>query len=119
MAYLKINGHDFSPIVASLKVGYETLVAENSGRNANGDTVLDVVNKKHKIYVGLKYTTQEEMSEFLLAIQDFVVEVSFLDPKYKTFSTITAYTGTPEPDYFTIQDGRVLCKAMNLNFIEL
>lgn len=119
MEYLKINGKDFSSLVNSLKVGYETLVSEDSGRNANGDTVLDIINKKYKIYVGLKYTTQDEMNEFLSAISDYVVQVSFLNPRTKAFSSITAYTGTPEPEYFTITGNRVLCKPMELNFIEL
>ena len=119
MEYLAINGVDFSPLVSSLKVGLETLVSQDSGRNANGDTVLDIVNKKYKIYVGLKYTTQEEMERFLTAIEDYVVEVSFLNPKTNSLTTIIAYTGTPEPEYFTIQPGKVICKAMELNFIEL
>ena len=45
MSYLKINGTDVSDLVKSLKIGYETLVSDNSGRNANGDTVIDVINK--------------------------------------------------------------------------
>lgn len=32
----------------TLKVGYETLVSDSSGRNAAGDTVIDVINKKVK-----------------------------------------------------------------------
>ena len=118
MSYLKINNQDFSHLVSSLKIGYETLVSENSGRNANGDTVIDVINKKCKVYVGLRHTFENEMNSFLNAIQDYVVQVSFLDPRTKALKTITAYTGTPEPDYYTISD-RTIYKPMNLNFIEL
>ena len=46
--YFMINGEDFSHLVSGLKIGYETLVSDNSGRNAAGDTVIDVVNKKYK-----------------------------------------------------------------------
>ena len=49
MSYLIINGIDVSDLVKGLKVGYETLVSEDSGRNAAGDTVLDIVNKKVKL----------------------------------------------------------------------
>lgn len=119
MSYFKINGQDFSSLVSSLKVGYETLVSDNSGRNANGDTVIDVINLKHKVYVGLRHTTEAEMRGFLAAINDYVVSVSFLDAKTNSIKTITAYTGTPEPDYFTIQDNRILYKPLSLNFIEL
>lgn len=119
MQYFKINDQDFSSLVNSLKIGYETLVSDNSGRNANGDTVIDVINLKHKVYVGLRYTTQEEMEAFLGAINDYVVSCSYLDPKTNAIKTITAYTGTPEPEFLTIQDGKILYKPMTINFIEL
>ena len=119
MSYLKINDTDFSSLVSSLKIGYETLVSDNSGRNAAGNTVIDVINHKTKVYVGLRHTTDDEMQSFLSAIADYVVEVTFLDPKTKEFTTIAAYTGTPEPDYYTIQPNHVIYKPMSLNFIEL
>ena len=119
MAYLKINGVNISPLTSGLKVGYETLVSDSSGRNAAGDTVIDVVNKKIKLYVTIRHTTQDEMQVFLDSIKDYVVNVSFLNPKTKELTTITAYTGTPEPEYYTIQDGFVVYKPMSLNFIEL
>jgi hypothetical protein len=118
MSYLKINNKDFSHLVNSLKVGFETLVSENSGRNANGDTVIDVVNRKAKVYVGLRHAFADEMQEFLEAIADYVVSVTFLNPKTNALTTITAYTGTPEPEYYTIS-GNTIYKPLSLNFIEL
>lgn len=119
MAYFKINGVDFSHIVSGLKVGRETLVSDNSGRNAAGDTVIDVVNQKHKLYVTLRHTTAQEMDGFINAISSYVVEVEFLNPFSTAFDSITAYTGTPEPEYYTIQDSHIIYKPMSLNFIEL
>lgn len=119
MAYFKINNKDFSNIVSGLKVGYETLVSDNSGRNAAGNTVIDIVNKKVKLYVNIRHTFENEMASFLDAIENYVVSVSYLDPKTKTIKTITAYTGTPEPEYYTIQSDKVIYKPMQLNFIEL
>lgn len=121
MNYFKINGQDFSSLVKSMKVGFETLVADDSGRNANGDMFIELqnINKKCKVYIGLRYTTQEEMESFLAAIEGYKVNVSFLNPKTNSIKTITAYTGTPEPDYYTIQDGKILYKPLSLNFIEL
>lgn len=116
--YFKINDTDFSHLVSGLKVGYETLVSDNSGRNANGDTVIDVINRKKKLYITFRHTTNEEMADLLGAINDYVVSVSFLNPQTKALSTITAYTGTPEPEYYTISD-RTIYKPMSLNFIEL
>lgn len=119
MSYFKINNKDFSNLVSGLKAGYETLVSDSSGRNANGDSVIDVINRKVKLYVNLRHTLEDEMAAFLNAIEDYVLNVSYLDPKTKTIKTITAYTGTPEPEYYTIQDGSIIYKPMNLNFIEL
>ena len=118
MAYLKINGTDFSSLVSGLKVGFETLVSDNSGRNAAGNTVIDVINRKVKVYVTLRHTTNQEMKNFLDSIKDYVVSVTFLNPKTNNLSTITAYTGTPEPEYYTISD-KTVYKPMSLNFIEL
>jgi uncharacterized protein YbbC (DUF1343 family) len=119
MAYFKINGADFSSLVSGLKVGFETLVSDNSGRNAAGDTVIDVVNKKVKLYVTLRHTTEAEMRGFLNAIEGYVVNVSYLNPKTNKISTISAYTGTPEPEYYTIQANNTIYKPLTLNFIQL
>ena len=116
--YFTINDKDFSSLVSGLKVGYETLVSDSSGRNASGDTVIDVINTKAKVYVTFRHTTRDEMRDFLTAIDDYVVQVGFLNPKTGAMKTITAYTGTPEPEYYTISD-KTIYKPMSLNFIEL
>jgi hypothetical protein len=116
--YFKINDKDFSHLVSGLKIGYETLVSDSSGRNAAGDTVIDIINRKKKVYITLRHTTEEEMEEFLAAIDDYVVNVSFLNPRTKELTTINTYSGTPEPEYYTIST-RTIYKPMNINFIEL
>lgn len=116
--YFTINDVNFSHLVSSLKVGYETLVSENSGRNANGDTVIDVINKKNKVYVTFRHTTAAEMQQLMGAISDYVVNIKFLNPQNGVLKSITAYTGTPEPEYYTISD-KTIFKPMSLNFIEL
>lgn len=119
MSYLRINGTDISNLVKGMKVGYETLVAENSGRNANGDTVLDVINHKIKVYVTFRPMDDYDMKKLLATFEDYVVNVSFRDSKTGAEKTILCYTGTPEPEYYWIQGHSVLYKEFNLNFIEL
>lgn len=119
MIYFKINNTDFSHLVSSLKVGYETLVSDNSGRNAAGNTVIDIINRKIKVYVGFRPMLDNHMNDLLTAIKDYVVNISYLDPETKALKTIQCYTGTPEPEYFTIQNNRKVFKQMSLNFIEL
>lgn len=118
MSYLKINDTDISHFVKGLKIGYETLLAENSGRNANGDTVIDIINRKVKVYATFRPMFDNEMVEFLNLIKDFVVNVSFRDSKTNQLTTIQCYTGTPEPEYYHIGD-QVIYKDFSLNFIEL
>lgn len=119
MSYLKINNTDISHLVKGLKIGYETLVADGSGRNANGDTVLDVINKKVKVYATFRPMDGAEMANFLASIEDYVVNVTYLDSKTNTLKTAQCYTGTPEPDYYWILGNQVLYKEFSLNFIEL
>lgn len=119
MTYLLINNTDVSHLVKNMKIGYETLVADTSGRNANGDTVIDIVNRKVKVYVTFRAMTASEMSILLTAIQDYVVDVTFRDARTNELRTISTYTGTPEPDYYFILGNRVMYREMSLNFIEL
>ena len=119
MAYLKINNVDYSSLVSGLKVGFETLVSDKSGRNAAGNTVIDVINRKVKLYVTLRHTTEAEMRAFLGAIANYTVNVTFLNPKTNSLETIKTYTGTPEPEYYTIQPNNTIYKPLTLNFIEL
>ena len=119
MSYLNINGTDVSHLVKKLRIGYETLVAENSGRNANGDTVLDIVNRKVKLYVTFRPMDDSDMSLLLGTFADYVIPVSYRDSKTNAVNTINCYTGTPEPEYYWILNNQVLYKEMNLNFIEM
>lgn len=119
MAYLKLNGTDVSHLVKGLKIGYETLVADNSGRNAKGDTVLDVINHKVKVYATFRPMDDTDMSMLLTTIEDYVIPVEFRDSKTNTLKTITCYCGTPNPTYYWILGNNVLYKEMELNFIEM
>ena len=91
MSYLNINGTDVSHLVKGLRVGYETLVADNSGRNANGDTVLDIINRKVKLYVSFRPMDGEEMATLLSSFSDYVVSVSYRDAKTNIFLEFNAW----------------------------
>ena len=119
MSYLRINDTDVSYLVKGLKVGYETLVASDSGRNASGDTVLDIVNKKVKLYVTFRPMDDFDMAILLNAIEDYVINVTYRDSRTNLDRTITTYTSTPEPEYYWILDNQVLYKEFQINFIEL
>lgn len=119
MTYFTINGKDFSHLVKGLKVGYETLVSEDSGRNAAGDTVLDIINRKVKLYVTFRPMDGSDMSSLLSEIGPYVVSVGYRDSKTNTIQTVTCYHGTPEPEYYWILNNKVLYKEFSFNFIEM
>lgn len=114
---LGINGENFSDLVQGMKVGFETLVSQDSGRNASGDTVIDIINRKVKLYVTFRPMFTSDMTKLLNAISDYVVSVTFTNPKNNALTTIQCYTGTPEPEWYNQHMG--LYKSFNLNFIEL
>ena len=116
--YLALNNTDVSDLTKGLKVSFETLVSDNSGRNAHGDSVIDVINKKIKIQAVFRPMLESDMQRLLGAIEGYVIPVTFKNPKDGAQKTITCYTGSPEPEYYTIS-GKVLYKEMSLNFIEL
>lgn len=119
MAYFKIGSTDFSDFVSALKCNYETLLSSDSGRNAAGDNVIDIVNRKWKLEVSFIPMTDTQMQAFMSAISDFVVSVQFLNPITKSLSTITAYTGTPALDYYRIKTDETIFKPFSLSFIQM
>lgn len=119
MSNLIINGTDVSRLVKGLRVGYETLVSEDSGRNAAGDTVLDIINRKVKLYVTFRPMDGSEMSSLLSAMGPYVINVSYRDPKTNASGTINCYHGTPEPEYYWTLGNMVLYKEFQVNFIEM
>lgn len=119
MSYLSINGTDVSHLVKGLRVGYETLVSEDSGRNAAGDTVIDIINRKNKLYVTFRPMDGASMATLLSAISPYQVSVTYRDSKTNSNKTITCYHGTPEPEYYWIHDNKVLYKELQLNFIQM
>lgn len=120
MIFFKIGTQDFSDYVQGLKCGFEVLLSEDSGRNAAGNNIVDIVNRKDKIYVTTRPLFADEMSKFLGAVQDFVVYISYYNPRTATIkSNVKCYIGTPEPEAYGMVNGKVLYKAMSLNFIEM
>lgn len=77
--YFKINNTDFSMYVNELKVNNN--VNYNAQINAAGDSVVDYVNKKRIIEVGIIPLTSQAMSNLQIAIDAFNVSISFRNPQ--------------------------------------
>lgn len=118
MAYFKIDNIDYSQYTNELKVGSEANY--NAQTNAAGDTVVDYVNKKRVIEVGIIPLTPTYLSNLITAINKFNVSITFLNPETNSLETINCIIPSSNVEYYTIQaNGKVMAKAFTLQFIEL
>lgn len=117
----KIGNSDFSAELTSLKVEYVTFVSDLSGRNAQGDNFIYVVNQvpKKKIYCGFGFMPQTRLNAFLAAIRPFIVTVTYWDPYEQGPSVIKTNIGTPAVELLELNNGETFGKPFSLNFIQM
>lgn len=117
MAYFKIGKTDFSSIVNELNINNTSNY--HSQTNAAGDTVVDYINTKRIIEVGIIPLDDTDMANLQTAINDFKVMISFRNPKTNQLETIFCIIPESGIEYYTIQANKVMYKAFKLKFIEL
>lgn len=117
LAYLMINGNDYSGICNELKVNRE--VNYNSQMNAAGNTVVEYINAKRIVEVGIIPLDDVAMLSLLADIENFNVSLSFRNPRTNDMETINAIVPSSNIEYYTIQVNKVLYEAMTIQFIEL
>ena len=116
MAYFKIGSTDFSNIVNELKV--DNTSNYHSQTNAAGDTVVDYINTKRIIEVGIIPLDDTDMANLQTAIKDFDVMISFRNPRTNQLETIFCIVPESGVEYYTIQAYKVMYKAFRIKFIE-
>ena len=116
MAYFKIGKTDFSNIVNELNINNTSNY--NSQTNAAGDTVVDYINTKRIIEVGIIPLDDTDMANLQTAINDFDVMISFRNPRTNQLETIFCIIPESGVEYYTIQANKVMYKAFKLKFIE-
>jgi hypothetical protein len=117
VSYFKIGNNDFSNIVNELKVSESAKYTSQT--NANGDSVVDLINKKRTIEVGIIPLTNAQMINLQTEIDAFNVSISFTNPKTGALENINCIIPTNNVEYYTIQANKVMFKAFKLKFIEL
>lgn len=118
MEYLKIGETDFSNYVRQLTVSNTVNYAAQT--NAAGNTVVDFINNKRTITVGIIPVNSEVMLDLLSAIGDFSVNLSFRNPNTNIIEeNVLCIIPTKEIDYYTIQQNKVMYNELELQFIEL
>lgn len=119
MEYFEINGIDFSLYVNALKVS--TAKNYTAQTNAAGDTVIDYINKKRIIEVGIIPLDSECMFNLLSAIGDNLsVNISFRNPNTADLEKdVVCMLPSDDIEYYTIQNNKVMYKEFTLQFTEL
>lgn len=118
MAYFKIGEDDFSIYVNELKVN--KTANYNAQTNAAGNTVVDYINSKRTIEVGIVPLNDTAMVRLQAAIDAFNVSISFRNPKTNELEeNVNCIIPENGVEYYTIQANKVMYKALNLKFTEL
>ena len=117
MAYLKINGNDYSTYCNALKVGWNANYSAQT--NAAGNTVVDYINTKRTIEVGIIALDDTVLKNLMADVANLNVTVSFLNPATNTLVSCACIIPQKNIEYYTIQVGKVMCKAFTLTFTEL
>ena len=124
--------YDVSSWVAKngLKVDYEMLSADTSGRTADGNMHIDLVSNwlKHKVTVTFIPCTPSEVSAILQQIYSYIstangpdVPIKFYDPKTGgvTSDWVHTYPGTPSITWNTLATGIQQTSTFSISFIEM
>lgn len=118
MTYFKLNEMDLSPLINEFTITDN--VNYNAQTNANGNTVVDYINKKRVFKVGIIPLNQLLMSMLKTELNKFSVKVSYLDPDTKELvENVECIIASSDISYYTIQINNVSFKAVNLQFSEL
>ena len=117
MEYLKINGVDYSQYVNSLKI--TKIAIFNTQTNAAGDSVVDYVNSKRQITVGIIPLDNTTMAQLQAAIDAFNVSLTILNPITNDLEIINCIIPEHDVEYYTIRVDKVMYKTFILTFTEL
>jgi hypothetical protein len=118
MAYFKINGHDYSTYVSSLKVTKKVIY--KSAVNAAGNTVVKYVNTKRDFTVGIIPLDAAAMANLQADLSSFKVSVSYRDPETNELvENVNCIIPVNEVDYYTIQADKVLYRTFLVTLLEL
>lgn len=118
MTYFKIGDVDFSMYVNELKVKKQhNYIAQT---NAAGDSVVDYINSKRQIEVGIIPLSAETMIDLQIAINAFSVSISFFNPDTNTLEeNVRCIIPSNNVEYYTIRADKTMFNAFSLVFEEL
>lgn len=109
MAYLKINGVDYSRYVNKLLI--DTKHKYTARESASGDLLTKYIAKKRNINVGVIPLDASALRSLMSALDSFEVSVTFLDPTTNNLTTCNCIIPVNSVEYYTIRAGNTMTKA--------
>ena len=117
MAYFKIGQNDYSMYVNALKVTTKNVYTSKT--SAAGNTVVDIINTKHTVDVGIIPLNDTVMAQLQADIAQFNTTISYRDPETNLTKLIQCIIPSSSVEYYTIQVEKVMYKGLKLTFTEL
>lgn len=115
-AHFKINGVEYK--AQSLKVNFESLASEDSGRTDDGVMHINwVLSKIRKVEI--KIAPTKNPSAILSAVQGKTYSLTYFDPLANSEKTIQAYTSNSAADLYSGVLFNGLWQDVGFNAIEL
>ena len=109
MAYLKINGHDYSDYVNKLLVDYKHKYTARE--SASGDLLVKPITVKRNIQVGIIPLSASSLQTLMADIGELEATVEFLDPKTDTLSTARCIIPITSIEYYSVRADQLRTKA--------
>lgn len=113
-----INGSE-PPAPKKVTVNVQDLSSGSSGRNADGEMMIDFVASKRKIECEWPSLTSSEMSSLMSLMSATTFPVTYIDPETGASKTITCYKGDRSAPVYWIIGGVVRWEGLKVNFIEV
>lgn len=116
--YFKIGTNDYSRLVNGLKITHDARYTAQT--NAAGNTVVDYINSKRTIEVGIIPLDANTMASLLSDIEKFDVKISFRNPQTGGLEeNVHCMIPSHNVEYYTIRADKVSFNKFTLKFIEL
>lgn len=118
MAFLKINGNDYSKYINILSIGIEHVYT--GGTLSNGKDWAVYKRTKHTFTVGIIPLESSVMAQLEADISGFYATVSYRDPQTDALvEDIDCIIPVHDVEYYTIRADKVSYKAVTLIIKEL
>lgn len=118
-AHFQING-DKQFVAKSLRVGFESLAGEDSGRTDDGVMRINWVFRRiRKVEIEMAPMTSAKVAELLGLVQGQEYSLTYYDPLDNVERTIEVYTSNSKSDLYSGVVLNGLWQGVSFNAIEL